>query len=148
MSSDTAALRALAEVTTPEEPWPRREIDREGTCDGCAEYKPLVAAYDDPSGDNEPWLCAPCSIDADFTTAARNALPDLLDRVEAAEAERDEWKSLYEAEKGECSDWWNRTQNLRAGIESLLDRGPYVPQDDGTYVSLEDAIRALLEADQ
>jgi hypothetical protein len=37
----------------------RVEIDRDGTCDGCAEWKDeLVASY--PTPDSDPWLCAEC----------------------------------------------------------------------------------------
>jgi len=67
------------------DPIPSRvDIDREGTCDECAEIKHLVASY--PDGDSEPWLCADCVpfIDhtAAWTPAVALAVADWLD-VEA-----------------------------------------------------------------
>lgn len=75
----------------------RVEIDYEGTCEGCAEDKHLVASYPEP--DNEPWLCAEC--DADMRapiTAAREAVT----RIENAGVrlphfhEVQEWKDARE----------------------------------------------------
>lgn len=49
-----------------EPPWRRRPISQNGTCDACSETKDLVAAYDDPSGENEPWLCVECDADTAY----------------------------------------------------------------------------------
>ena len=40
----------------------RAPLDREGTCDGCAETKHLVSSYSTP--DSEPWLCAECDTES------------------------------------------------------------------------------------
>lgn len=55
-----AAITALADEWAAELPG-RVAIDRDGTCDGCAEGRHLVASYPEPG--NEPWLCAECDDD-------------------------------------------------------------------------------------
>jgi len=86
-----ALMRARAEAEAQAESgwneWPRRDIEQDGTCDGCAEQKALVAAYDDPTGDNEPWLCAGCAAETDhiqsWHPAVALAVADWLEGVAA-----------------------------------------------------------------
>jgi hypothetical protein len=56
------------------QPCPARvDIYQEGTCDACAQSKPLVASY--PERDNEPWLCADCAAPADYIASWHPAVP-------------------------------------------------------------------------
>lgn len=76
-------IRELADARPADPPWSRRAIQQHGTCDVCDETEDLVAAYDDPAGENEPWLCAGCAAVADFETVWNPdlavAFADLLD---------------------------------------------------------------------
>lgn len=65
-------------------PLPQRcDIDHEGTCDSCGEFRLLVASYPEPL--EEPWLCGPCAAQADFEGALHPdvalRLADLLDEL-------------------------------------------------------------------
>jgi hypothetical protein len=104
MSTDLTALRALEAATTPG-PW-----------------RPGVAIPHDPE-----WVHSIHTVaDSAFIAAARNALPELIDRLEAAEAERD---------------------RLRAGIEALADECEVWADDDDGYHEMADRLRALAKED-
>lgn len=103
-----ALMRERAEAAPLETPWSRRSIDRQGTCDGCAQGRRLVAAYADYSGENEPWLCAECAAAADFETswhpAVALAVADWLDDVaetwelfDSGELPPHAWSMLWDA---------------------------------------------------
>ena len=75
---------------------PRVDIDREGTCDNCAQGKHLVAAY--PDDDSETWLCTSCAAYTDHTAAwTRPAVAlvvaDWLDE-EAAYLDAGRWTAI------------------------------------------------------
>ena len=127
---DEIATRLAAGTVEPA--WPRRDIDREGTCDGCAGHKHLVAAYDDPSGGNEPWLCAGCAADNDLLNHAAGDLRYLLAaavgwRRDAAEHAARATASGYRLngvirERDRLASRLAEVERERDALESLHDR--------------------------
>jgi hypothetical protein len=99
--AQVANIRARLEAVGPCDIWPRRDIDREGTCDGCAEGRHLVAAYDDPEGKSEPWLCAECAAESDFLDNARTDIAALLADRAALAARLAEVEGEVERLRGE-----------------------------------------------
>lgn len=132
-------LRELLAAATPDPEWPRRSIAHMGTCDGCAETKPLIAAYDDPDGDNEPWLCRTCADWTDLQVGAITTLPDLLATAEAHAALvkavvslADEWEStVYKLPPGYpmtvnefCREWFKAPlRAILTATDTAADRG-------------------------
>lgn len=118
-----AELWAVAEAAPVEPAWPRRNIDREGTCDGCSETKRLVAAYDDPSGENEPWLCAECASEADFLAALDPpTVLALLDTAEAYHALRAAVEGLRDGYRShaETSQFRRTYRNVAIDLDRAL----------------------------
>lgn len=130
---EVARLRELAEAAPPHEPpWPKRSINKEGTCDDCSETKHLVAAYDDPSGNNEPWLCAECAAGSDYLMATipptvlalLAALDEARAEVEAWQESSVNWQTLHNQEHDRATAAVAEVATLRETlrrVEALLD---------------------------
>lgn len=134
--ADLAALRRVAEAAKDETPWPRREIEHLGTCDGCAATRKLVAAYEDPEGQSEPWLCAECDADTAYVqTFGRPTVLALIERCEKAEQERD-------AARGDSPDGF---MSQREWEDWSIDLAQLVPEEYEDDVAQEAIIERALE---
>lgn len=147
MTTDTELLELLAKAGPQDAPWLRwdREIATTGPCDGCAESKPLVAAYMDPSGENEPWLCAECSAWADLEAAAVNALPDLLGRAQRAEAEVERLREALDAIGRERNTWARQLADMRDERDAACDQAERAETARCGAQNAYDALRVNIE---
>ena len=125
-------IRARLDAVAIETPWPRRDIEQHGTCDGCSESAELVAAYDDPAEENEPWLCAPCAADNDLQALAPDDLRWLLTQADGWRREAAEHAARATAagyrlngvirERDRLAGRLAEVERERDALESLHDR--------------------------
>jgi len=138
-------LRALAEAATPG-PWDCDSVDIWNLTDAGQGFEPgrYVDSIDIVSG-----RCEECGTyqgvkrdsDAAFIAAARSAVPALLDRVEALEAEAVKLRAVYEAAKTWCDSFY---------VGKPHPRWPAYPHDEILHTvnavrfGADDALAALV----